>query len=261
MTTDVRPYALITGASSGIGFQYARVLAEKGYNIVIVSNVPDELAEKAGMLKKEFPVDVVPLVMDLGRQEAAMELYDACRTRNLEVEVLVNNAGVYHGHDFIDDSVQFNELILNLHVFTPAMSTYYFARDMAGRHKGYILNMSSITASMPVQTLAAYGATKRFLLNFSRSLHTELHAKGVTVTAVCPGAVATNLYHLDERHVNAGLKSGLIITPEKLARRGVKAMFKGRVRFTPGWFNRVGAAVVGAIPVGMLRMIRRRGWY
>lgn len=258
---NAKPYALITGASSGIGYQYARILAARGYNLVIVSNVASELHDKQNRLHEEFGVTVLALDLDLGQQQAAKQMFDECRSRNITVEVLVNNAGVYHGRDFLDDSAAFNHTILNLHMHTPAMAAYYFGHEMVKRGRGYILNMSSITGSMPVQTLATYGATKRFVRNFSRSLHTELHGKGVVVTAICPGAVATSLYHLSERMMKIGLKIGLITTPERLAKRAVRAMFRKRVNLTPGWFNRLAAVLVGLIPARTLRWIRKKGWY
>lgn len=137
-------YALVTGASSGIGYQYAREMASRGYRLIIVSNEPDELSSKAELLRSDFGVEVIDVAMDLGVQSAAQELHRFCTERRLEVEVLINNAGVYHDRDFLEDSEAFNSLILNLHVYTPAMLVFHFGKDMESRGKGYILNMSSI---------------------------------------------------------------------------------------------------------------------
>lgn len=251
-----KPYALVTGASSGIGYQYARVMAEKQYNLIVVSN-EQAIEEKAEILRKDFPVEVVALVRDLGKPDAAKELYDFCQEKGFEVEVLINNAGVYHDRDFLDDSVAFNELILNLHVNTPAMLMYYFSKDMVARHKGYILNMSSITSNIAVQRLATYSATKAFLKNFSRSTHIELYHKGVYVTAVRPGAVNTGLYNISNVATKIGLCIGYITTPERLAKRGVRAMFNKRAQVTPGFLNHVLLFLVALLPTCALRLIRR----
>lgn len=251
-----KPYALVTGASSGIGYQYARVMAEKQYNLIIVSN-EQAIEEKAEILRKDFPVEVVALVRDLGKPDAAKELYDFCQSKGLVVEVLINNAGVYHDRDFLDDSEAFNELILNLHVNTPAMLMYYFSKDMVARHKGYILNMSSITSNIAVQRLATYSATKAFLKNFSRSTHIELYHKGVYVTAVRPGAVNTGLYNISNVATKIGLCIGYITTPERLAKRGVRAMFNKRAQVTPGFLNHVLLFLVALLPTCALRLIRR----
>lgn len=256
-----KPFALVTGSSSGIGYQYARVMAERGYNLIMVSNEADAIVEKADIIKKDFPVEAIPLCRDLGKQDSAKELYNTCIENNWEVEVLINNAGVYHDKDFLKDTEAFNNLILNLHVNTPAMLIYFFGQDMVKRHKGYILNMSSITSDIAVQRLATYGATKSFLRNFSRSIHVELFTEGVTVTAVCPGAVATNLYNISTKATKIGLKLGCIITPERLAKKGVKAMFRGKSRITPGWINPIGIFFIKLIPIGLLRLVRKKGLF
>lgn len=251
-----KPYALVTGASSGIGYQYARLLAERGYNLVIVSN-EQAIEEKKQLLEQAYPVEVLALVRNLGTQEAAKELYDWCKERQLEVEVLINNAGVYHDRDFLDDSAAFNEMIINLHALTPAMLIYYFAPDMVERHKGYILNMSSVTSEIAVQRLATYSSTKAFLKNFNRSVHIELYHKGVYVTAVRPGAVDTGLYSISKTATKIGMIVGYITTPEKLARRGLRAMFNKRAQVTPGFLNHVLIFLVSLLPTGLLRLIRR----
>lgn len=253
---DTKPYALVTGASSGIGYQYARLLAEKGYNLVIVSN-EEAIEEKKQLLEQDYPVSVLALVRNLGTQEAAKELYDWCKERQLEVEVLINNAGVYHDRDFLDDSAAFNEMIINLHALTPAMLIYYFAPDMVERHKGYILNMSSVTSEIAVQRLATYSSTKAFLKNFNRSVHIELYHKGVYVTAVRPGAVDTGLYSISKTATKIGMIVGYITTPERLARRGLRALFNKRAQVTPGFLNHVLIFLVSLLPTGLLRLIRR----
>ena len=250
-------FALVTGASSGIGYQYAREMGSRGYRLIIVSNEADALSEKAEQLRSDFGVDVIDVTMDLGSQTAAENLYCFCTEHKYEVEVLINNAGVYHDRDFLKDSETFNSLILNLHVYTPAMLSYYFGRDMAARRKGYILNMSSVTSEMAIQRMATYSATKAFLKSFSRSMHIELFREGVTVTCVRPGAVATGLYNLKPSALKAGLALGYIITPEKLARKAVNAMFKGKAQITPGLSSKLLAALVKIIPTGALKLIRR----
>jgi len=252
-----KPYAVVTGASSGIGYQYARELASRGYGLVIVSNEEAQLKEKASILENDFRTDVIAIAMDLGVQEAAKKVHDECISRGLEVEVLINNAGVYHDRDFLKDAPAFNSLILNLHVFTPAMLQYWFGMDMASRHRGFILNMSSITSEIAVQRLATYSATKAFLKNFSRSTHIEMKGLGVNVTCVRPGAVATGLYNLKPAAVKAGLMAGYIITPEKLAKKGVNALFKGRARITPGFSSKLLIVLVKLIPTRVLVLIRK----
>lgn len=250
-------FALVTGASSGIGYEYARELASRGYKIVVVSNAREDLRAKAEDLRRDFGVEVVDIPMDLGVQSAAKQLYSFCTAHGYEVEVLINNAGVYHDRDFLKDTEEFNSLILNLHVYTPAMLEYYFGKDMENRGKGYILNMSSVTSEIAVQRLATYSATKAFLNNFSRATHVELFRQGVTVTCVRPGAVATGLYHLKPAALKTGLVLGYIITPEKLARKAIRAMFNGKSRITPGFSSKLLTVLVKLLPTKVLKLIRK----
>lgn len=250
-------YAIITGASSGCGYEYARVMAEKGYNLLIVSN-EEAIHDKASLLRQDYQVEVRSLVRNLGVQEAAKELYTYCQQERLDVEVLINNAGVYHDRDFLADSEAFNELIFNLHMHTPAMLTYYFAQEMVKRGKGYILNMCSITADIAVQRLGSYSATKAFLRNFTRSLHVELKDKGVIVTDVTPGAINTGLYNIRPWLTKIGLVLGYIVEPDYLARRGVRAMMNGRAKVSiPGVWNTILLALVTLVPTCLLRLIRK----
>lgn len=257
-----KQYALVTGASSGMGYCYALALAERGYNLLIVSN-EEAIHDKRKEIEERYPAcHVLSLVMDLGTATAAKQLYDYCVEQELEVEVLVNNAGVYHDRDFLADSEGFNQLILHLHVVTPAMLTYYFGQDMVQRHKGYILNMSSITDRIAVQRLGSYGGTKAFLSAFSRSVHVELKNKGVYVTTVRPGAVDTGLYSISSTATKVGKLLGYIVRPEHLVRRALRGLFRGRaVVSVPCVWNSILLFFVALIPTCLLRLIRKTGLF
>ena len=141
----VNSYALVTGSSSGIGLEFARQLAQRGYPLILVSN-EDKINDCARQLSEQYNVVAHALVRDLGTQDAPRELYDYCHAQDWTVEVLVNNAGVYHDRDILDDSEAFTSLILNLHMYTPAMLCYLFGQDMRERRRGYILNVCSVTS-------------------------------------------------------------------------------------------------------------------
>lgn len=254
-------YALVTGASSGIGLEFARQLAQKGYPLIIVSNV-NEIMDCAKQLNEQYGVTVHGLVRNLGTADAARELYDYCHAQGWEVEVLVNNAGVYHDKDILDDSEAFTQLIIQLHMTTPAMLCYLFGKDMRERRKGYILNVCSVTSNMAAQRLGTYGSTKAFLTNFTRALHIELHKYGVHVTNVSPGAVDTGLYNIKPWMTKAGKCLGIIVSPQTLARRGLRAMFRGRSKTTvPTVFWWILCGIILLIPTCLLRLIRRLGLF
>ena len=255
-------YALITGASSGCGYEYARILAQKGYNLLIVSN-EDAIHDKAKTLRSNYPVNIISLVRNLGVQDAAKELYEYCTDNHLEVEVLINNAGVYHDRDFMDDSEAFNMLIMNLHMITPAMLIYFFGQEMAKRGKGYVLNMCSVTADIAVQRLGSYGSTKAFLRNFSRSLYVEMKDKGVVITDMTPGAINTGLYNIKPWATKIGLLLGYIVQPDYLVRRGVNAMFRGRAKVSVPfvWNYLLIILVTLFVPTCLLRLVRKTGLF
>ena len=263
-------YALVTGASSGMGLEFARQLAQRGYNLLIVSNeekirtfakmIIDEMS--AAKPLNDAPIEVVPLVMDLGQQSSARELYNYTRAHELEIEVLVNNAGVYHDRDILDDSEGFTSLIMNLHMYTPAMLCYLFGQDMRERRKGYILNVCSVTSKMAAQRLGTYGGTKAFLSHFTRALHIELRQYGVHVTDVSPGAVDTGLYSISPVLTKIGKCLGIIVSPQTLVRRALRALFRGCAKTTiPTVFWQVLCFIILLIPTCLLRLIRRLGWF
>lgn len=255
-------FALVTGASSGIGLALAKGLAERGYNLLIVSNVEDIHAAAAEFRTLYPAVEVLSVVMDLSRQSSARELYGYTRTHGIEVEVLVNNAGVYHDCDILDDSEAFTELIMNLHMHTPAMLCYLFGKEMRARKHGYILNVCSVTSKIVAQRLGTYASTKSFLAAFTRSLHIELKPYGVYVTNVSPGAVDTGLYNIKPVFTRIGKCLGIIASPEMLARRALRALFHGRSKVTvPALFWHLLTFVILLIPTWMLRLIRRLGWF
>ena len=259
-------FALVTGASSGIGLEFAKQLAKRGYNLLIVSNeeVIKKCAEEIKGSKDEriSGLEVIPLVMDLGQQSSARELYEYTRAQEIEVEVLVNNAGVYHDKDILDDSEAFTSLIMNLHMYTPAMLCYLFGQEMRERRHGYILNVCSVTSKIVAQRLGTYASTKCFLSAFTRSLHIELKPYGVYVTDVSPGAVDTGLFSIPQWVTKAGKALGIIASPEMLVRRALRALFHGRSKTTiPTIFWQVLCFIILLIPTWMLRLIRRLGWF
>jgi short-subunit dehydrogenase len=256
-------FALVTGASSGMGLEFAKQLAERCYNLLIVSNVPEIYEAAKGLVDERVSgLEVIPLQMDLGQQSSARELYDYTRTHEIEVEVLVNNAGVYHDSDILDDSEGFTSLIMNLHMYTPAMLCYLFGQEMKARGKGYILNVCSVTSKMAAQRLGTYGGTKAFLSHFTRALHIELRQYGVHVTDVSPGAVDTGLYSISPALTKIGKCLGIIVSPQTLVRRALRALFHGRAKTTiPTVFWRVLCFIILLIPTWMLRIIRRLGWF
>lgn len=250
--------AVVTGASSGIGREYARQLCERGYDVVMVSNEEVPLRQAAEEFAVAYGVQTYPVAMDLAVPDAAKRLHEFCRERGMVVDVLVNNAGVFRFDQVVDFPVDRVELMLTLHVTTPTLLCRYFGEDMKYRGNGYILNMSSISAWFPYPFISLYASTKAFLKSFSRAFRLEMLDHGVSVTAVCPGAVATDLYDLPKHLQRLALNLGVMMTPRALARRGLRAMFRRRARVIPGVFNYFMLGILVLLPFGVIRWMMHK---
>lgn len=230
-------YALVTGASSGIGLCYAKELASRGYNLFIISIQEKELAETAEMLKTDFGIQVHSLLKDLTAPDAADTLLDYVKEHSLDVEIVINNAGVFFFNNLIDTPWKRVELMLDLHIKTVTRMTQIFGAWMAERKHGYILNMSSMSAWMAMPGINIYNSTKAYILNFSRSMWYELKPYGVSVTAICPGAIDTGLYGLAPNLRRLAVNLQVSMPPEKLVKKALKAMFRKKKSIVPGWIN------------------------
>ena len=246
--------ALVTGASSGIGLQYATQLARDYHtDLLLVSNQQEELNQVATDLATQYGVKTIPLYADLSKQDAAEQLHQYCLDNNLVVDILINNAGVFFFNPYCETSMKRIDLMLNLHMITVAKLTRLFGEDMINRRltaeeqaqkicrkprrKGYILNMSSMSAWMAMPGIQTYNATKAFIYNFSKSLWYEFRPKGVNITVMAPGAVDTALFGLAPHLRRLAVNLTVSIPPEKLVKRALKTLFRGKKPGTPGFLN------------------------
>jgi short-subunit dehydrogenase len=250
-------YALITGASSGIGRHYATELARRGYNIIAVSNQPEALATTAEELHAEFGVDVRTMCVDLSYPNSARTMFDECEEQGLEVEVLVCNAGMLLFGTLMRTDAERLQTIIDLHCTTTTLLVRYFGEKMKERGRGKILIMSSSTAWLPYPTISHYSATKSYLKSFASAIWYELHRHGVSVTAVFPGAVDTPFYKLSDKLRRRFVSLGIMMRPEAIARRGVKAMMRGRRRLTPGLFTKLVVVICALLPARVLDLFLR----
>ncbi len=245
-------FTLITGASSGIGLCYAEQLAAKGENIVVVSNQQERNKEVAESLKQRFGVEAVALYADLSKADAAEQIYEWCKEREIEVTTLVSNAGILQFGMFLHTKPSMAEFITNLHCVTPSKLCRLFGEDMCSRGEGRILIMSSMAAWIPFPTISYYASTKVYLKSFAQSLWYEFRPYGVTVTTVYPGAVDTPLYTLDEKYRKWLRGLGVMMRPEKLARAGIRALERGSRTAIPGLFTKIVVGVCRLLPAHAL---------
>ena len=229
--------ALITGGSSGMGLEYARQLAGKGYDLLLVSNREEELAGAVTGLSEAFPVKVSGHYQDLALPTAADALFAWCQGRGLVPDVLVNNAGMFFFKELTRADLGRVQAMLNLHVSTVTRLSILFGEAMKQRGSGYILIVSSMAARIPAPGITIYSATKAYLRSFGRSLSYELRPYGVGVTTVCPAAIATPLYRLKPSLLELGVRTRVIHTPAWLVRRALRAMFHRRRVVSPSAMN------------------------
>lgn len=252
-------YAIVTGASSGIGLQYATQLArDYRYNLLLVSNQEEQLFDLARLLHENYAVSAIPLYKDLTDPHAAQEIFDYCKQLQLEVEVLVNNAGFLIFTPFNNVPLGKVNAMLQLHVVTTTNLCHLFGKEMCQRGKGYILNMSSMSAWMAMPGIQLYNATKSYLLNFSKALWYEYKRCGVTVTAVCPGAIDTPLYNISDRARRILRNVHIIMPPEKLVRRALKALFRGKKKTVPGFVNHIAIPIINHLPDWFVLAVQKR---
>lgn len=253
--------SLVTGASSGIGLQYATALARDYHSdLLLVSNQQQELNRVAAELAATYGVQTTAHFADLSLNDAAEQLFAWTKENNFTVDVLINNAGVFFFNPYIETSMKRIDLMLRLHVITVAKLTRLFAEDMAKRSvsdsglpmKGYILNMSSMSAWMAMPGIQTYNASKAFIYNFSKSLWYEFKPLGVGITVMAPGAVDTALFGLSPKLRKLAVNLTVSIPPEKLVKRALKKLFKNKKADTPGFLNWLATPLLKHTPDWML---------
>lgn len=240
-------WALITGASSGIGRDIARELAAIGVHCVLVARREDRLREIATELSERTDVQAEIEVLDLAAPGAARELYERLDRRGRTIDVLVNNAGFgVHGR-FVDNDIDEVTRMIRLNVIALTEMTHAFARPMVERGGGHVMNVASIAGLTPVPSYAAYAATKAYVVSLSESLSWELGSRNVHVTLVMPGVTWTEFFDV------SGQKTTLFgrLTGKKsadVARIAVNAMLEGRSSTITGWRNRLTMALSAPVP-------------
>ena len=252
-------YALITGGSSGIGLAYADALAARGYNTLIVSNRDDLNAEAQKTLQAKHPNTTVSTLMaDLAVAGAGQQLFDYCHEHDMDIEVLVNNAGMFYFGAVVEKPIALTNKMLQLHVTTPTDLCVLFGKEMKDKEHGYILNAGSIAGFMSFPTIAAYESSKSYLVKFSRALAFELSHYGVKVCCVCPGAVDTDLYNLSSNLRKWLCRIGVMLKPHQIANRGLRALFHGRKRKIPGCINYFFLLCCFLLPGFIINMVKKK---
>lgn len=250
--------ALVTGASSGIGLEYCRQLADMGVNLVMVSNQEAELAECARSICERSGVRVDSICLDLTQADCADRLLEFTDSISLEVDILINNAGIFSFYPLIDTPDRKVDAFIDLHIKAVTSLSRRFGARMRQRGSGYILNMSSLACWAPMPGIAMYSATKAYIRVVTRALHYELKDYGVSVTAACPGGIATSLFGLPDNLMRLAVRLHAVDTVESFVRKALKRMFRRKSQYINGLLNRIAIFAVGCAPSCVRMMIKHR---
>lgn len=224
----MKNFCLITGASGGIGMEFARTFARNGHDLILVARSQDKLEALKEELQTRYDVEVIVYPADLTESAEIEKLYEYLRRTNLRVDVLVNNAGFGDLCPFLDSKWDRQQALIDLNITALVRLTYLIGNDMKKHGSGKIINLSSVAAFSAGPDMSLYYASKSFVLSFSEALSEEMEGCGVTVTALCPGPTATGF----EKNANMG-KSVMFsrfkpATAEQVAKTGYHAAMKGK---------------------------------
>ena len=249
--------ALITGASGGIGYELALLLARDGFDCILVARSRDKLDELAARLESEFRVKTLVVARDLSKPTAVDEIYEEVSAASMSIDVLVNNAGFPVYGRFVDTDWQAELDMLQVNVVALTALTKLFVRGMVERRNGRILNLASTAAFVPGPLMAVYYASKAYVLSFSQALANELQGTGVTVTALAPGPTRTGF---QKRGVmeDSRLVRGQIADAKSVAAAGYRGMMRGKTIVIPGFSNKLIPWVARVSPRGTVTRVVRR---
>jgi short-subunit dehydrogenase len=240
-------YIIVTGASKGIGKAIATELASQGKNLILVARSEDLLLKLATELSAK-KVDVKYLTADLLDDDAPKRVFDWIEIQKLNVEGLINNAGMGHWGKFADCPIDKHMEVMHLNMDAMVRMAYEFLHrsDTSGRR--YILNVVSTAAFQPVPYMAIYCATKSFMLPFSRALRYEVRPQNVYVTALCPGATASEFSAVAGTSGTEAKYASMVMSAESVAKEGIKGLWKNKSVVIPGFINKLSTIAVNLVP-------------
>ena len=241
-------FTLITGASSGIGQEFARQYAKRGHSLILVARSEDKLQALASELTTQFQVKVHVIAQDLGRNDSAEQLFKKCNALGVEINFLINDAGIGLIGDFETHDLSKIEEMLLLNVLTVTKITYLFLPQLK-KNQGVLLNVASQVAYEPAPYMAAYGGTKAYVLSFTEALRVELK-DSVKVTALCPGPTYTNFFaRADSSPNDINFK---FRTPKEVVEAAIAGVDSNTSTVIPGWENQLFSFFTRFLPKNVL---------
>ncbi len=257
-TEKQNQYALITGATSGIGYELAKLFAQHGYNLIIVARTESDLAARASELRSLNGIEVITIGRDLFEPSAAFEIYDEVKSRGIIVDVLVNDAGQGVYGRFFETDIYRQLQIIQLNISSLTILTYLFLKDMVARNEGKILQLSSVASDVPHPLQSVYGGTKAYITSFTEALVNELKDTNITVTALQPGPTATDFFNKAGAENTKVVQDGAMADPAKVAKDGFEALMSGDDKIVSGLKNKAMSVMSHVMPDAMnAEMLRK----
>jgi uncharacterized protein len=248
---------LITGASSGIGLEMARVYARNNHDLVIVARREDKLLEIARELEEKYKVKVKVIVKDLTQVNAADLLYSQLNHEKLKVDILINNAGFGTFGHFVESDLRKQTEMLQLNIVSLTQLCHHIGKEMAKAGKGQILNVASTAAFQSGPLMAVYFASKAYVLSFSEALHNELSGKGVSVSCLCPGLTETGFQKTAVMEEAGLVKGKKMMSASEVAEMAFKGLEKNKIIIIPGLKNKLLAFSVRFAPRSLVTKVVR----
>lgn len=241
-------YALITGATSGIGRELAKLFAQDHYHLVLVARNQDELAQTAAELQQQYGIEVKTIAKDLFRREAPFEVYDEIRAQGIQVDALVNDAGQGQYGEFVETDLNRELDIIQLNIGAYVIFTKLFLKEMVARNEGKILQVSSIGGELPGPLQAVYHGTKAFVTSFTEAVREEIKTTNVKLTLLEPGVTDTDFFRKADMERSKLVAEGKKADPADVAKDGYEALLAGKDKVISGFLNKVQVALSNVTP-------------
>jgi uncharacterized protein len=251
MGNTKQQFALVTGGTSGIGYELAKLLANDGYNLVIVARTESDLQRVSKEISQQYGVEVKTLAKDLFHRENAFAVYNELVSQNIQIDILVNDAGQGNYGEFIDTDIRKELAIIDLNIASLVILTKLFLKDMVSRGDGKILNLSSIASKVPGPWHSVYHGTKAFVQSFTEAIRSEIKETGITITALLPGATDTDFFTKANMNESRIVQEGKLYRAEDVAKDGYKALMNGDDMIVSGFMNKVQVGMANVTPDAM----------
>lgn len=249
--------ALVTGASGGIGLEFAYIHASKGDDLVLIARNNEKLEALKADLETKYKIQVYNIIKDLSLATAPKEVFDELKQKGISIDYLINNAGIGDFGLFHNSDWGKQEQMINLNITALTYFTRLFLPEMIERGEGRILNVASTASFQPGPTMSVYFASKAFVLNFSEAINNEVSDKGVTVTALCPGSTESG-FHAVTMGDSKLVKKRKRESARSVAEYGYNAMMKGKSLVIPGLKNKILAGLIRFAPRSIVVKMARR---